>query len=66
MPRPDTFVPPIKIFAIKDLVVPVEGIYTARRRLFAARLRCSQGQRGCALFFRKPGAVFLIAANPGS
>jgi hypothetical protein len=66
MPWPDTFVPPIKIFAIKDLVVPVEGIYTARRRLFTARLRYSQGQRGCKLIPGKPGAVFLIAANPGS
>ena len=66
MSRPDTFVPPIKIFAVKDLVVPVEGIYTARRRRFAARLWCSQGRRGRTLFFRKPGAVFLIAANPGS
>jgi hypothetical protein len=66
MPWPDTFVPPIKIFAIKDLVVPVEGIYTARRRLFAARLRCSQGRRGGRLIPGMPGAVFLITANPGS
>jgi len=66
MPRPDTFVPPIKIFAIKDLVVPAEDIYTARRRLFAARLRSSQGRRGRMLIPGIPGAVFLIAANPGS
>src|SRR5580704_7319801 len=64
MPRPDTFVPPIKIFAIKDLVVPVEGIYTARRRLFAARLRCSQGRRGGRLIPGIPGACFSLPPIP--
>jgi hypothetical protein len=66
MPGPDISAPPIKIFAIKDLVVPVEGIYTAPAPSICARLRCSQGRRGGRLIPGIPGAVFLIAANPGS